>query len=195
MFMLDVCGGFSFPLHRIILLKTFINLSYMHLDFSGIDGYSIYARGNPPNSGKYHPIDDNPRLSDFYGKVINYTQNWFLIAPGVSLSLSLGRFSAELSFLISPGIFCYDDDQHLLSNAQYLDYMRGGLLIEPGLNLSFRTNRWIELSLDCSWRYIKWTRGETYSKSLSGTEQYSKIGEAGAGMSMFDTGLSLKVHF
>jgi outer membrane protease len=195
MFLLDVCGGFSFPLNRIILLKAFINTSYMHLSFSGKDGYLEYARENPPYSGIYYPINDDPYTETLYGKVIDYSQNWLYIAPGVSFSLFLGRFSAELSFAISPLIYCYDEDQHLKTHTQFLDYMWGGLLIEPGLNLSFIINKWIELSLDCSWRFIKWTKGKTYWRQPIGEGSYTQGGMAGAGLSMFDTGLSLKVHF
>jgi outer membrane protease len=196
LFLLDLSAGFSVPLNRIILLKAYLNVSYMHLGFSGFNGYGKYARGNPPYSGKYYPIDDNPTLKDYYGKVINYTQNWFHIAPGVSFGFFFHKnFSAELSFAISPLIFCNDEDQHLTTNVQFLDIMRGGLLIEPGLNFSFIANKWIELSLGCSWRHISKTRGETYWRKPIGEGAYFQQGMAGAGFSFIDTGFSLKVHF
>jgi outer membrane protease len=194
--LIDLSAGFSFPLRQMVLLKAYLNLSYSHLSFSGIGGYGIRAKrlGN----GKYASIDDDP---DYFGpfgdeKVISYTQNWFHIAPGVSLSFFfLERFSTELFFAISPIVYCDDDDRHLTTNTQYTDNMQGGIIMEPGINFSFSANKWIELTLGCSLRYINRIRGDTYQRSPIGTGTYTQSGEAGAGLSNIDTGLSLKIHF
>jgi hypothetical protein len=84
-------------------------------------------------------------------------------------------------------------DKHLTRNIQFNDYMRGGLLTEPGFRFSFFAGKRLELSLDFSWRHIGGTRGETWTGSI-GTANMVQDGEAGAGLSLADTGLSLKIR-
>jgi len=180
---LDFSAGFSFPLIHILLMKTYLAASYMHFNFCGENGYYNYA---PPfGDGKKHPLD---------GKVINYTQDWLIITPGVSLGYYFNtRFYAELVFHISPLIICNDFDEHLTTGFQFRDYMWGGIFLEPGFHFSWFAGKQLELSLELSWRYIGETRGETYIKHRSSTT-YTQLGEAGAGLSVIDTGLLLKIH-
>jgi len=179
----DFSAGVSFPIKDMLLMKTYLTLSYMHFSFYGEDGYYSYAP--PYGDGKKHPLD---------GKVINYTQDWFIIAPGVSLGYYFNaRFYAELVLQISPLVFCDDLDEHLKTGVQYLDRMRGGIFLEPGFHFSWFAGKRFELSLGFSWRYITETRGETHIKYPYSTV-YIQEGEAGAGLSVINTGLSLKIH-
>jgi len=181
---LDFSAGFSFPIKRILLMKTYLTVSYMHFSFSAENGYYIYAPSFG-GDGTKKPLD---------GKVIDYTQDWLIIAPGVSLGYYFDtRFYAELSFQISPLIICNDIDQHLTRKIQFQDYMRGGLFLEPGFHFSWFAGKRLELSLDFSWRYISGTWGETYVSTIP-AQYYTELGTAGAGMSMIDTGLCLKIH-
>jgi len=196
LFLGDVSAGFSFPLHRALLLKTGINVSYMRFSFSGWDGEGTYARGNPPFSGKYHPITDNPEKRSFKGKVINYTQNWLTIAPGIALDYYfLDYFVTALSFQISPVVICAALDEHLTPETykQFRDYVQGGLLLEPGFRFGFIANSWIAVSVDFSWRYITGSRGLSYYRTY-GKGTYTQQGESGAGLSIMDTGLSFKIR-
>jgi len=191
LFLFDASAGFSFPLKHILLMKTYLTVSYMHVDFSSQNGYYIYAP--PLGDGKYAPIDNAPKIP-IDGKVINYTQEWFIITPGVSVGYHLNtRFYAELVFHISPLISCHDFDEHLTRNLQFRDFMRYGIFIEPGFRFFYRLGERLELSMNCSWRYIGGTRGETYLKRMD-SSTWSQEGEAGAGLSVIDTSLCLKVR-
>jgi outer membrane protease len=192
LFLADAMAGIALPLKSLFLLKIYANFSYMHFHFSGMDGYGIYAQRL--GGGKFAPIDDNPRREDYSGrKVINYAQKWMILALGYSFDYHPNRyFSAGLSFQISPLIFCNDMDEHL-PQTQYNDLMLGGLLLEPGAGLSFSPTQWFTISLDCSWRHISGTKGSIYSRPY-GTRTYTEGGKAGAGLSIFNTGLSLKVR-
>jgi len=194
LFFFDVSTGFSFPFKRVLLMKTYLTVSYMHFAFSGKFGYGTYARSK--GDGKYESIDENPVYYSFADreKIITYTQNWFIIAPGISLGCYFNtRFCAELVFQISPLVFCNDLDQHLTTYTQYRDYMRGGIFIEPGFHFSYIAGKRFELSLEFSWRYIGGTWGETYASPLL-TQNYERQGKAGAGLSVINTGLCLKIR-
>jgi outer membrane protease len=198
MFLLDFSAGLTFPFLRVMLLKAYVSVLYMNFCFSGFDGHYQYAKEIPPKSGSgiFHPIDDNPDTGSYDGKVINYAQKWLAVSPGVSFGYYfLKRFFAELSFRISPLILCADLDEHLTdaTNTQYRDYMQGGLLIEAGAALAFSFNNWIALSLEFSWRYIGGTKGDTFLRAY-GTGDYSQLGMAGAGLSVFDTGFFLRIR-
>ena len=193
MFLFNMSAGYAFPVQQIMLLKIYVSVSYMNFRFSGSDGYLIYAREK--GDGLYYPIYDNPIRDIFNGKVINYTQEWLTAAPGVSFGYYFfENFFAELSFQISPMVFCTDLDEHLhpSNKFQYKDYMRGGLFIEPGAALFLTCNERIALSLEFSWRYIGRTKGNTYQRPYKSGE-YEQIGTAGAGLSIFDTGLFLRI--
>jgi len=191
---LDFSAGFSFPFLNILLVKTFFNLSLMHFRFNGENGHAIYARAQ--GGGKYAPIDDAPIEKSFsgLGKVIDYRQEWFYAAPGVSLGLGYKDFFlAEISFMISPLVLCTGLDEHLLTNTQFRDNMMGGLMLEPGFRFSLDTGKWLGITADISWRYISGTKGLSYNRKTD-TENYSQVGEAGAGLSMLNTAFLLKVR-
>jgi outer membrane protease len=192
MFLLDFSAGFTFPFLRVMILKAYVNVSYMNFRFSGFDGHGIYARQKEKNT--FYPIDDNPDQVQYSGKEINYTQKWLTAAPGVSFGYYFfKRFFAEVSFQISPLILCAALDDHLRRSLQFRDYIQGGLLIEPGALLSFSFNDWIALSLESSWKYISGTKGTSFERPY-GKGDYFPSGTAGAGLSFFDTGFFLRVR-
>jgi outer membrane protease len=193
MFLADVSAGIALPLPFRFLLKIYADFSYMRFCFSGMDGYGIYARSL--GGGRYAPIDDNPNREDFSGKkVINYTQEWMTLALGLSFNFYPSRyFSTVLSFQISPLVFCNGLDEHLLTKTQFNDYLLGGLFLEPMAGLSFFPTPWLAIALDCSWRFISQTKGASYNRTY-GTTYYVQEGVAGAGLSILNTGLRLKVR-
>jgi len=191
-FILDFTAGVSFPFFKVLFVKTFVNVSYMKFRFSGENGYMIYARHL--GGGKYAPIDEDPVKMSFNGKVISYNQEWFYAAPGISAGYGYKDFLAEISFMITPFIFCADIDEHKNLNKQFMDNMRGGVMIEPGLRLSYIINGRLDISCELSWRYISGTRGPAYMRIPIGGGNYDPAGEAGAGMSILNTALLLKVR-
>jgi len=191
-FLLDFSAGVSFPFFNALIVKTFVNISYMNFYFNGENGHATYA--HKLKDGEYAPIDDNPTEMSFSGRVISYRQEWFYVAPGVSAGIGYKEYLlAEISFMISPLVFCNDHDEHILTNTQYRDKMKGGIMLEPGLRLSMTLNKWLGISCDISWRYISGTRGSTYISEI-GIGNYKQLGEAGAGMSILNIALLLKVR-
>ena len=197
MFLLDARAGLSFPFRRVLLLKGFVNVSFMRFSFVGMDGYGIHAfESGGEDSGVFDSI--NAPTADkpiWKGTVISYTQEWLAVSPGVSFGYFFHRnFLAELTFLVSPLVFCVDLDEHKTSDDQYHDYMQGGLLIEPGMRLSFAITQWISVSGELSWRHISGTRGVTYKRDSIGTGIWKQLGGAGAGLSVINTCLMLTVR-
>jgi len=193
-FILDFSSGVSFPIRNILLIKTFVNISLMSFCFNGENGSLTYARQQ--GDGIYNSIDDDPieRSLSGMGKVISYSQKWFYAAPGVSLGMGYKELLfAEISFIITPLVLCTDMDEHILTNTQYKDKMKGGIMLEPGFRFSLNLKKWLGISCEISWRYISRTRGPSYNRSI-GSGIYVREGEAGAGLSMLNTALMLKVR-
>jgi outer membrane protease len=190
-FWLEGMVGVSIPIKSLFALKTYAGVSYMRFSFSGWNGFLRYASGSGGNFGS---VDDAVEVS-VSGKVINYTQDWLLVAPGVSAEFHfLNLFSGELFFQISPLIWCVDLDEHLMVGREFRDYTRWGLFLEPRARLAFNPGERLSLSLDFAYRYITGSRGEVYQRPLAGGE-YTQAGEAGAGLSMMDTGFMVKIRF
>jgi len=196
LFVFDASAGISFPLNKFLLLKPYVSISYMRFSFIGQYGYGIYARETPKDSGIFAPIDDNPNTRSFadWEKVITYTQTWLTVAPGISLGYNFIPFYAELFFNISPLITCTGEDEHLERDIVFKDNMRGGIFLEPGFHFSFIASRRLEFAFDFSWRYMSGARGKTWSGSPIGVANLKPSGEAGAGLSIFNTGLCMKIR-
>jgi outer membrane protease len=181
----DCSGGVAIPIKSVVAVKALVSLSYMRFSWAAKDGY-----------GKY--MSENWDRLDFSGTVITYDQAWLIISPGIGLFWPLGRaLSLDFRFFVSPWIYAGDEDNHLeieladgrkTIHKQFNDYMRGGLCLEPGLDITFSPNRFFSLVLRGSWRHIAETRGDI---SQNGSPQLIKNG-AGAGFSAFDAGLSCK---
>jgi outer membrane protease len=172
----DASGGITLPIQQAAALKALFALSYMQFSWAGKDGYGKYAWNNWE------------RL-DFEGTVITYEQAWLILSPGIGLFWPLRRaVSLDFRFFISPILYAGAEDNHLTTGARYNDYMRGGLYLEPGLDIAFSPNRFFSLILHGSWRHIAGTRGDT---SIDGSAQLHE-NEGGAGFSAFDAGLSFK---
>jgi len=201
-FSLDFSAGASFPFFNALLVKAFVNISYMNFRFNGDNGYGIYAKHLGEQT--YASINDHPDevLFSDWGTVISYSQEWFYVAPGVSVGYGYKEyFLAELSFMVSPLILCSDLDEHKKideyrgKDTQFRENMTGGIMIEPGFKFSYSVNKWLGISCDISWRYISGTKGLSYWRKPIGTGNYIQEGEAGAGLSMLNTALLLKVRF
>jgi outer membrane protease len=196
-FWMDVSAGLSFPFWSMFLLKANMAFSYMHFEFSASDGYGRYAR-ETSQSDIYYPITDNPHQSTFEGTVISYSQEWLCLSPGISLEYYfLKAFYFKLLFQISPLVLCVDLDKHYYRTRPhrlFKDYMFGGLFMEPRAVLSFTANKWLSLSLEASYRHIGGTRGETFWREVGKGVDFVSTGEAGAGLSIFDFGLTTTIR-
>ena len=200
-FWLDASLGLSLPIRHLFLLKMQLCYSYMRFCFYGMDGYMIYAK--EISSGVFEPIGDAPVVSlNGFGKVISYTQEWFIFSPGFSFGMDfLKYFYFELFFQISPVILFVDIDDHLMTKVQYKDYLMGGVFLEPRAAISFTPNKWLSVSFETSYRGIFLTRGATYKRNilpddnpLNTESYYVQLGEAGAGLSIISFRLLLKIR-
>jgi len=193
LFFFDVNAGISLPIRQ-ILLRPYVTMSYMFFSFTGQYGHGTYAR--PTGNETYAPINENPDHVSFSNreKVINYTQTWIAFAPGIAVSYYLYRFYAEVFFNISPLVSCAGVDEHLERSNVFKDNMRGGIYLEPGFHFSFIATRRLHFTLDASWRFIGGTRGKSWWGSPIGTATFVQQGEAGAGLSLFNLGLCMKVR-
>jgi outer membrane protease len=192
---LDFSLGFSFPVFPRILFKFYGSLVYMSLSWSARDGYFQYAAED--NNG-YPPWDESIPKVYMFGTVINYSQKWLIISPGIALSVSLFPFlEAEFSFQIGPPVLCAAQDEHIQKKVIYRDDLSGGIYLEPRGKLIFSPLTRVELSLECSYRMIKGSRGVS-SYRASDTERYVRISnfdDAGAAYSALNAGLFVKVLF
>jgi outer membrane protease len=181
----DLSGGIVIPVQSTVAVKALVSFSYMQFSWTGKDGYGDYLEFDLIKN----EYGDEWERKDFNGAVITYDQAWLIISPGIGLFWPLGQaLSLDFHFFISPWIYAGDEDNHIMTGKRYNDYMRGGLYLEPGLDIAFAPNRFFSLVLSGSWRHIAGTRGDT---SENGSAQLRKDG-AGAGLSAFDLGLSGK---
>jgi outer membrane protease len=173
--LLDVSGGISIPVKSKLALKALLGFSYMQFSWFSQDGYTEYMR-------------DNWERIYYKEPAITYDQAWLILSAGIGLFLPLGRsLSMDLRFFISPLVYAGGEDHHIKRKRYFNDYMRGGLFLEPALDIAFAPNNFFSIVARGSWRRIFGTRGNTF---LDGS--FLNENQAGAGFSAFDAGLSFK---
>jgi outer membrane protease len=177
--LVDFSGGLSVPIKSAVAIKALVSFSYMHFSWIARNGYRKYA------SEGWEKIP-------LQGAGITYDQNWILVAPGVGFFWPLHRvLSLDVSFFISSPIYAGDVDTHLARQLQFKDTMRGGLSLEPIVNVSFTPNRYVSLVAHGSWRYISGARGDVTETDIgNATPPTFHKDVAGAGYNAFDVGLS-----
>jgi outer membrane protease len=190
----DLLLGQSLPLGDRTLIKLSLGLSYMSFQWTGRDGYVRYSRNENT------PLDDSVERSPLYGPSIAYSQNWLLISPELGVEIFLfTRFRVNLSFQVSPLVFCFARDDHVMRFREFQDFVSGGLYLEPRGGFAFSFRERFELSLSVSYRHIRGAHGESYARRTGpegeGTFLFSKSAEeAGAGWYALDSGLVFKVR-
>jgi outer membrane protease len=194
--LLDYLVGLSLPLRSFALLKFHWSFSWMSFYWTGRDGYTQYAK---KTGDTYLPLDGSVEKNSLHGSSISYSQDWIITSPGLALLIPLPyRFAVELSVQISPLAFCFARDDHVLRALEFLDYVYGGLYMEPKGDISFSFLNRCQLSLYVSYRYVKGAQGESYGRETStGTngDFYKSTLNAGASFYTLDSGLSFKIRF
>jgi len=189
--MADLSLGYSFPLLGFIAVGINLDFAYKHFYWIAKDGYYQYLETD--SNGNILPgqtwTDEIPKVN-VKGNVLEYTQNWLILSPGVFFRLRLSDlFSLNGNFIYSPLIYCADRDDHLLINKTFLDYLYYGQYIKGGGGITFSPMNYLDLTLFLSYSSITNSRGDTYINSV----KYPGI--AGGGYSAFEIGLLAKLRF
>lgn len=204
-FLLDLALGVTVPFRLLELiptvsklrLKGFLDFSMMYHSWSGENGKGEYSW-----DGYTQTWLPTPQKHSFYGPVITYVQAWYILTPGIGLEIPfLTRFSGELSCMISPLVWCQDQDHHITRDLLFIDTMFLGLFLDIGAKITFTPHPRFALSLSGSWRYIPGVRGDTtdyttgiYDPSVS-PDIRSSSDVAGASYNVGDIGLSAMIRF
>jgi outer membrane protease len=194
----DLSLGYSFPSYNFIALGINLDFSYMH--YNWIAKYGIFQYLKPGQTW----ADEIPKIpwdkmQDYFqdayipedGKMISYTQNWFILSPGVFIKFRLGRFfSLNGNFNYSPLIYCEDRDDHLARKPIkiFQDYLYYGHYLKGGGGLTFSPLDNLDIILFLSYSSIFDSRGDAYFDN----ERHNDI--AGGGYSAFDIGLSASLR-
>jgi outer membrane protease len=186
----DLSIGYSWRITNRLALGANGAFSFMHFSWSGSDGYYQYAE--LISYRHYKPWDENIIKTEFKGPVINYTQNWFIVSPGVSLKLRINSLlSLDGNFFYSPLILSVNKDEHLLKELSYKDHTYFGHHLKAGASLVFSISERVGLLFNLSYKTIFGSRGDTeVERNNNKTRNY---GNSGAGYSSLDLALSLKM--
>jgi outer membrane protease len=195
-FLTDFALGVSIPLKYRDRVFAFLKLggavSYRYFDWTGRDGYAQIDRS--------HGIDPSDPQIPLYGDVIAYYQHWLTVSPGFALVIPIrSRWLIEVSLnAVSGPIWVWAFDKHISNEQEFQDRLTGGVLLEPGLEVSYRFNAHLALGSYVSYRYIQNTRGDSRNRRSTGVYSvYSpwSYNTAGAGFLALDAGLTVKASF
>jgi outer membrane protease len=180
--LLDVSGGITIPIKSAVVLKGLASFSFMRFSWIAQNGYRKY-------------IGDEYAEIAMQGTGISYDQNWMIFSPGIGLFWPVYRaLSMDVRFFISPLLFAWDRDIHVITKTQYSDTMLWGLYLDPVLDFSFTPNRYLSVTVHGSWRYITGARGDILKTAIGDSDGIATISsnQAGASYNAFDVGLSFR---
>ena len=193
-------AGYSWRLTDYLALGAYGEFSYMRYSWMAEDGYVQYLYSDEFGyiiPGQTWDKETTPKYN-IYGPGIRYTQNWFLLSPGLTIKGKINPlFSLEGHFSYSPLIYCMDRDDHLFKQLSFWGFLSYGHHINCGGSFICSPFDKFDFSLSASYRYITGTRGSTYVKStgIQGTNtayQTSSDG-GGAGYKVLDIGLAVRI--
>jgi len=178
----DLSLGYSFPLLNFIAFGINLDFSYMHYYWIAKDGYYQYLTQGQTWA------DEIPKVP-MKGNLIEYTQDWFILSPGVFIKFRLGRFfSLNGNFNYSPLIYCVDRDDHLLRNTIFQDYLFYGHYLKGYGGITFSSMNNLDITLFISFSSITDSRGDAY------VDYERKKNIAGVGYSALDIGFSVRLR-
>ena len=170
----DLSFGYSWNLMDFLALRAYGEFTFMHFSWEASDGFGLYPFGEVT----------------FNGPVVEYSQNWFLLSPGVSL---IGRISplffTEGNLSYSPLIFCAAQDHHIQRETVFYDFPRWGHHLNLGAGFGIFLNPNIELKFSLAYRLITGSRGDTYINNLRYREA------SGAGYSALNISYGARIIF
>jgi outer membrane protease len=180
----DLSLGYSFPLLDLIALGINLDFSFMHFYWIAKDGYY-------QGLGQGQTWADEIPKNSVSGTVLEYTQNWLILSPGVFIKFRLGSyFSINGNFNYSPLIYCADRDEHPLKNTTYRDFLYYGQYLKGSGGITLSPSDYLDLTLFLSYSSITDSRGVTYINSLKHPYPI-----AGGGYAAFELGLLARLRF
>lgn len=191
----DVSAGYSWRLTDYLALGAYGDFVYMRFSWDAKDGYIQYA-GEDGHGDYYHWSSDIEK-DEISGVGIKYTQNWFILSPGISLAGKLGHyFTLRGDICYSPLIYSVNRDDHIFKKIIYWDYPALGHYINGGVRFTFSPTANFDLELSAFYRFIKGSRGRSYEQSAyPGSKAYQTSSDgAGSGFSALDVSLAAKIR-
>jgi outer membrane protease len=187
----DLNLGASFLIFKKFLLKTYISYHYMYFSWAASGGSILYPTWDIDGDGE---SDGDHYYFPFYniGTVGTYEQTWHIVSPAISFYGEFNRFfDIEISFGVTPFIWCASVDHHLLRDLVVTDDLKGGVFIEPSLLFSYKPSDHFVLSFSFTYREISETRGDGIYKYV-GEPSFTATNQSGAGYKAFDIGIIAK---
>jgi len=178
----DLSLGYSFPLLDIIALGVNFDFSFMHYYWIAKNGYYQYLTPGQALVSEIDPISVE-------GRVLEYSQNWFILSPGVLIKFRLGRFfSINGNFNYSPLIYCTDKDEHLARNTIFIDHLFYGQYLKGGGGITFSPMNTLDIAFFLSYSSIFGSKGDAYRNN------YIMENPAGGGYSAFEFGILARMR-
>lgn len=188
--------GFSWAFMNRAWLKAMAELSYLRFSWISRDGYTQY--GPTDLYGNYiGPSTPDMPKSNLLGPAINYSQNWVIVAPGVSAEFKISEYIFTSFYCIfSPLVYGAARDDHLnpQKTITYLDILSGGLYLREGMGLEFRVNQFA-FAVSAAFMNLSGSRGTTYTTSGGSGYAHDPESKSGAGFSFWNYSISVKYTF
>jgi outer membrane protease len=193
-FIANLSLGYSWAISDRLWFRAYGDFSFSRFSWKSRNGFIQYGPNNPNGSNGFIPWDPEFQKNYFSAPAIDYTQNWYVFAPGISAGLKLNDYLGFSFFMaITPLIYGACRDDHLAAEVTYYDYLYGGLFVRAGSELAITFNDRIGIFLSFSIMDLSSARGDNYTSKSGKATFYPST--AGGGFSFLDLSLGAKFTF
>jgi outer membrane protease len=186
--LVDLKIGFSFISDKNFFFNTFLAYDYMYFYWKAMGGDLLYL--DTLTAGDF-PTHYSPSVA-----MVAFKMKWHVLSPGITIGGNfLNRFSSFFTLKLSPLLLCDTEDHHLTRNeapygangVTFHDFLFFGLFFDTEFNFTWQPTRLFSLGLSCSYRLIKFARGNETTTTDTGTVDNGYT--AGAGLNLFSASL------
>ncbi len=114
----------------------------------------------------------------YYGQTFAYDQQWLVPWLSLKVGLALKEFDINLGLRLSPWLYGQGRDIHVLRLLTFLDYVYGGYMISPSLNMTLRISKSLSIASLLEYELIAGTRGDTLTSSNGETNLNAAYGRS-----------------
>jgi outer membrane protease len=195
-FWTELSAGYSWAFLSRLRVGLYGEFSYVRFSWEGSGGYLQYAN---KSSGHYDEWDPSLPKKDVDGVIVDYTQNWFIFAPGIAASYRVSRYIAlDLSVAWTPLVYGVGMDNHVYQTPtlHFEDYLSGGFSLKDRLTVVFSVNDRAAFHLSGGSRLAAGSRGDSYSTTGASTDGAYHLApnSSGGGFLVLDVSLSAKIQ-
>lgn len=158
---LDINSTYNYTLNKFLSFPFQLGYKLNHLDWEDEAGEYIYYWNFASNINNYYPVAKTGNLNGVNGIDYKVFQN--IIYASAGILFTTGNITTGLNISLSPFIYAWDLDHHILRKIHFVDSFIANFWYETEFTISLKTRTNNKILLRVFREELPETVGDTYS--------------------------------